>query len=135
MLYRENVMASEVFPRAAVTGIFYSQWAYWCTLIMAGLSYFYLPPGSVRVALLLTPILPALLIVGVTYWIYDDCDEFIKLRIIRSAVVTAIVMAFVTFGYFVLELFGFPRVSALAINLVGWSIFNLQLLYVLIQAR
>jgi len=37
--------------------------------------------------------------------------------------------------YFVLELFGFPRLSMVWINLLGWSIFNLQMLYVIFRSR
>jgi len=102
---------------------------------MAAYSYRYLPKGSIRSALVLTPVLPALLIVAVAFWIYAACDEFIRLRILRCVVITAIAVACFTLGYFFLELFGFPPLSMLAVNLFGWSVFNLMMLYVIIRSR
>jgi hypothetical protein len=128
-------MANEGFPRRMALNIFWCQWAYWSTLAMAAYSYRYLPEGSIRIALILTPVLPALLIVAVAYWVYDACDEFIRLRILKSVVITAITVAFCTLGYFFLELFGFPRLSMLAVNLFGWSVFNLLVLYVIVRSR
>jgi hypothetical protein len=128
-------MAVDRFPRRMALNIFWCQWAYWCTLAMAAYSYRYLPEGSFRSAVILTPVLPALLIVGVAYWVYDACDEFMQLRILKSVVITAIAVAFCTLGYFFLELFGFPRLSMLAVNLFGWSVFNLLVLYVIVRSR
>jgi hypothetical protein len=95
----------------------------------------FVPQGSTRTALILTPILPALLIVAVTYWVYQACDEYIRSRILKCIAITAVIVAFCTSSYFVLELFGFPRLSMLWINLLGWSIFNLQMLYVILRSR
>jgi hypothetical protein len=44
-------------------------------------------------------------------------------------------VGFCTLGYFFLELLGFPRLSMLAVNLLGWSVFNLQMVFVIIRAR
>jgi len=128
-------MAVGSFPRKAVLGIFFSQWAYWCTLAMAAWSYAYMPEGSIRNTLILTPVLPAFLIVAVAYWMAQACDEFIRLRILKSVVITATAVAFCTLGYFFLELFGFPRLSMLAVNLFGWSVFNLLMVYVMNRSR
>lgn len=46
----------------ALRGLFWCQWTYWVTLAMALGSCAYLPAGSVRTVLLITPILPAVLI-------------------------------------------------------------------------
>jgi hypothetical protein len=129
-------MASDaLLPRKMGLCIFYGQWAYWCTLAMAAYSYHYLPDGSIRSIVIVTPVLPALLILAVGYWIYAACDEFIRLRILKCVVITAIAVASGTLGYFILELFGFPRLSMLAVNLFGWSVFNLLMLYVLVRSR
>lgn len=128
-------MANDRFPRRMALNIFWCQWAYWCTLAIAAYSYRYLPEGSIRSTLILTPVLPALLIVAVAYWVYDACDEFMRLRILKSVVITAIAVACCTLGYFFLELFGFPRLSMLAVNLFGWSVFNLLVLYVIFRSR
>jgi hypothetical protein len=102
---------------------------------MAAWSYRHMPGGSIRNTLILTPVFPALLVVAVAYWIYDACDEFIRLRILKSVVITAVAVASCTLGYFFLELFGFPRLSMLAVNLFGWSVFNLLMLYVIVRSR
>jgi hypothetical protein len=94
-----------------------------------------IPQGSIRTTLILTPVLPAILIVGIAYWMYRACDEFIRLRILKCVVLTALAVAFGTLAYFVLELFGFPRLCMLAVNLYGWSMFNLMMIYVIIRAR
>jgi hypothetical protein len=135
MLYTKRSMRSTMLPRSAVLGIFFSQWAYWCALAVAAWSYSHIPQGSIRTILIVTPILPALLIVAVAYWMYEACDEFIRLRIMKCLGITAIIVAFGTLAYFFLELFGFPKLSMLVVNLFGWSIFNLLMLYVIIRSR
>jgi hypothetical protein len=129
------VASDTLLPRKVAFWIFCGQWAYWSTLAMAAYSYRYLPEGSIRSTIILTPVLPALLIVAVAYWIYDARDEFIRVRILKCVVITAIAVASCTLGYFFLELFGFPRLSMVAVNLLGWSVFNLSMLYVVIRSR
>jgi hypothetical protein len=131
----EVAMASVAYPPYAIRGIVSGQWVYWCTLGMAAWSYAYMPRGSIRTALIVTPILPALLIVAVAYWVYQACDEYVRSRILKGIAITAVIVAFCSFSYFVLELFGLPRLSMLWINLLGWSIFNLQMLYVIVRSR
>jgi hypothetical protein len=104
-------------------------------LAVAAWSYRYMPGGSIRNTLILTPVLPALVVVTLAYWLYQACDEFIRLRLLKCVVITAIAVAIVTQGYFFLELFGFPRLSMLAVNLFGWSVFNLQMVYVILRSR
>jgi hypothetical protein len=135
MLYKRVAMKSELLPTSAASSVFYSQWAYWCTLAIAAFSYAHLPQGGIRTALLLTPVLPALLVGAVSYWIYRACDEYIRLRILSVVVITGLVLAALTLGYFFLEMFGLPRLSMIWVNLVGWSIFNLQMLFVVLRSR
>jgi hypothetical protein len=136
MLYRrEDPMAPASFPRRAVFFISLGQWNYWVMLAVAARSYKYVPGGSIRNTLILTPVLPALVIVPLAYWLYQACDEFIRLRLLKCVVITAIAVAIFTLGYFFLELYGFPRLNMLAANLFGWSVFNLQMVYVIIRSR
>jgi hypothetical protein len=128
-------MDGHSLPPAALRGIAYSQWAYWCSLVVAALSVVYIPPGSIRTAVLLSPILTGVLCLSVAYWLYQASDEYIRVRVLLCVATTAIVMACCSLGYFFLELIGFPRVSMLWINLLGWSIFNLQVLYVMYRSR
>jgi hypothetical protein len=122
-------------PQYAWQGIKYSQWAYWCSLLCAAMSLLYLPPGSVRSIVILTPLLTELFCVSVTYWVYQQADEYLRLKLLLAVAHTAIALAFASLAYFCLELFGFPRLSMLWINLLGWSVFNLQLLWVIFRAR
>ena len=124
-----------LLPRKVAFSIFCCQWAYWTALAVAAWIWRYMPAGTIRSSLILTPVLLALLIVANTYWIYAACDEFIRLRILKCVVITAIAVASCTLGYFFMELFGFPRLSMLAVNLFGWSVFNLSMLYVIIRSR
>ncbi|HTY49612.1 MAG TPA: hypothetical protein VMB48_07965 [Steroidobacteraceae bacterium] len=130
-----DASAPKHIPRAAARSVFYSQWAYWCTLLMAWFGYSRLSPGTARTVLIATPVLTALLVVGTTWWVYRACDEYIRLRILRCVAVTAVILAFATLGYFFLELSGYPRLSMIAVNLLGWSVFNLLLLYVVYRSR
>jgi hypothetical protein len=82
-----------------------------------------------------TPILTALFCVAVAYWLYEACDEYIRFRLLRCVAVTAVIIAFCTIGYFFMELLGFPRLSMLWVNLLGWSVFNLQVLFVIFRSR
>src|ERR1700730_7014006 len=115
-------MDPSVLPRFAVRGILSSQWAYWCSLVIAALSISYIPPGSIRTAVMLTPVLTALLCVSVAYSLYRHCDEYIRLRLLRCIAVTAIIVAFCTLAYFFLELLGLPHLSMLWVNLLAWSV-------------
>jgi hypothetical protein len=142
LMYSQACFTSEtcmpnnaLLPRKVALNMFWCQWAYWCALAMAAYGYRYFPDGGTRSALILTPVLLAVLIVAYAYWIYDACDEFIRLRILKCVVITATAVALLTLGYFFLELFGFPRLSMVAVNLFGWSVFNLSLLYVIIRSR
>jgi hypothetical protein len=128
-------MKPSELPGSAMRGVLWSQWAYWCSLAVSALSIEYIPPGSVRTAVLLTPVLTALLSVSVAYWLYQACDEYLRLRLLKCAAVTAIVIAFCTLAYFFLELLGLPHMSMLWVNLLGWSVFNIQMLFILLRSR
>jgi hypothetical protein len=131
----EVPMEPPYWPKFAVRGVVSSQWAYWCSLASAAMSVTFIPPGSVRTLVILTPTLTALLCVFIAYWLYRQSDEYIQLRLLRCVTITAIVVMFCTLGYFFMELFGFPHVSLLWVNLLGWSVFNVQLLFVVLRAR
>jgi hypothetical protein len=122
-------------PVSAVRGVLWSQWAYWCSLAISALSVRYMPPGSVRTAVMLTPLLTALLSVSVAYWLYQACDEYVRQRLLKCVAATAIVVACCTLAYFFLELLGLPHVSMLWVNLLGWTVFNVQMLFVILRSR
>jgi hypothetical protein len=137
MLYspRGLTMETSVLPGYAVRGIVFSQWTYWSSLAISALSIRYIPPGSIRTAVMLTPVLTASLSVSMAYWLYRDCDEYIRLKLLRCATTTAVIVAFCTLAYFFLELLGFPRLSMLWVNLLGWSVFNAQMLLVILRSQ
>ena len=124
-----------LLPRKIAFNLFCFQVAYWMTLAAAVWGWRYMSAGVVRGSLAMIPILLALLIADNAYSIYDACDEFIRLRILKCVVITAIVVAAGTLGYFFLELAGFPRLSLLVVNLFECSVFNLLMLYVIIRSR
>jgi hypothetical protein len=128
-------MNTDTLPPHAVRGVILIQWTYWCSLAMAALSVRFIPPGSVRTGVMLIPVLTGLLCVCVAYWLYEACDEFIRREVLKCAAYTAIVTAACSLVYFILELTGFPRVSMLWINLLGWSVFNLQFVLLILRSR
>jgi hypothetical protein len=128
-------MEATALPRLTVRSVLYSQWAYWCSLAMAAFSVSYIPPGSLRTLVMLTPVLTTLLSASVVYWIYRGCDEYLRLRLLRAVVITAIVVSVAALLYFLMELSGLPRLSMLWVNVLGWSTLNAQMLLVVLRSR
>jgi hypothetical protein len=126
---------SNALPINVTRNVVFTQWTYWCSLAIAALSVRYIPPGSIQTAAMLIPVLAAVLSMSVAYWLYEACDEFIRIRLLKSVAMTAIVVGLGTLGYFFLELTGFPHVSMVWVNVIGWSVFNLQLILVIRQSR
>jgi hypothetical protein len=131
----DTTLNSNALPANAIRSVLLSQWTYWCSLAVAAMSVHYIPPGSIRSAVMLVPVLAAILSVAVAYWLYEACDEFIRIQLLKAVAGTAIIMAACTLAYFFLELTGLPRVSMLWVNLVGWSAFNLQMILVIRRSR
>jgi hypothetical protein len=128
-------MQTESLPRFAIVTVGWTQWAYWCSLGCAVLAVVYIPAGSIRTFVTVTPALTAALCVAASYWLYEACDEFQRVRILRAVTRTAILVSAGTLVWFFFELAGFPKLSMLWINLVGWSVFNLQILLVAFSSR
>jgi hypothetical protein len=128
-------MQTESLPRFAITTVGWTQWAYWCSLVGAVLAVVYIPAGSIRTFVTITPALTAALCVAASYWLYEACDEFQRVRILRAVTRTAIFIAAGTLVWFFFELAGYPKISMLWINLAGWSVFNLQILLVVFSSR
>jgi hypothetical protein len=118
-----------------VKGIIYSLWAYLVTVAMAAVAPRYLAPGGTREFVLLLPLLTTLLVVCITYWVYRASDEYIRHRILKCTALTGIILAFSSLGYFCLERLGYPQLSMIVINLYGWAVFTLLILWVLYRAR
>jgi len=124
-----------IYSRPAI-GILFSLWAYLCTLGMAAVAPRYLPARGLRHLIVLSvSLLTLLLVVGITYFVYRDCDEYVQRRILKSAALTGVILAFSTLGYFCLEQLGAPRLSMIAVNLYGCAVFSVLLLWVLYRAR
>jgi hypothetical protein len=127
-------MKTESLPKFAASGVFYSQLAYWSSLVGAVMSVVVIPAGSIRTFVILTPFLTAILCACVASWVYAACDEYVRAKIMRSIAITALVVALGSLGYFCLELLGFPRQSMIWVSILGWSAFNLQVLIVIWRA-
>jgi hypothetical protein len=131
----EKAVNHGALPPYAVRGVAFSQWTYWCSLAIAALSVRFIPPGGIQTAVMLVPVLAAILSVSVAYWVYEACDEFVRIQLLKAVARTAILAACITLVYFFLELSGFPHVSMLWINLLGWSVFNLQVILIIRRSR
>ena len=70
-----------------------------------------MPPGAARTVLLLLPLIPVVLAVGVVARQFRRIDEFVRLRSLESIAVAAAVTAGWTMTYGFLENAGFPRLS------------------------
>ena len=127
-------MKAESLPKFAASGVFYSQLAYWSSLVGAAMSVTVIPAGSIRTFVILTPLLTAILCACVASWVYSACDEYVRAKILRSITIAALIVALASLGYFCLELLGYPRLSMIWVSILGWSVFNLQLLYVIFRA-
>jgi hypothetical protein len=128
-------MTNQTLPRFAVSTVGYSQWAYWCSLVGAVMATLYIPAGSLRTFVVVTPALTAALCVAASFWLYEACDEFQRVRILRAITRTAVFVAAGTLVWFMFELAGYPRLSMLWVNIAGWSVFNLQMLMVIFSYR
>jgi hypothetical protein len=126
--------ATRVYP-LPVKAILFSLWVYLCTLVMAAVAPRYLAAGHTREFVLLLPLLTLLLVVCITYWVYRASDEYIRHRILKCAAITGVILAFSTLGYFCLERLGYPQLSMIVVNLYGWSVFTILMLWVLYRAR
>jgi hypothetical protein len=109
------------------------QWAYWVAFAMSLWALSHLGPGGVRNLLILTPVLPGLLIIAWTSWVYRACDEFIRARILSAAAITAAVVAVGSLIYSYLELTGFPCISMAWTSNIGWAVFGVLMLRLLFQ--
>lgn len=116
-------------------GILHGLWIYLATLGGAGLALAFLPEGNTRTALLVLPLFTAVLLIVITWLVYRGCAEHLRRKIQRCIARTAVIMALGTLGYFCLELMGYPRQSMIVVNLLGWAVFSVQLLFVLGRAR
>ncbi len=118
-----------------IAGLLWSQVAYWGAFWAALWSYLHMPQGSIRVALILTPILPGLLIIAVAYWIFRACDEYIRLRVLRAAALAAVAVAIFSLSYSYLELAGLPKLSMMWVSHLGWAVFSVQMLHLMIAKK
>ena len=123
------------FYTLPVVGILCSLWAYLCTVVMAAVAPHYLTAGGTREFVVLLPLLTALLVVCIIFWVYLASDEYLRHRILKCAALTGVVMAFSTLGYFCLEMLGYARLSMIVVNLYGWVVFTALMLWVLYRAR
>jgi hypothetical protein len=85
------------------------------------------PAGPLRTSVILAPILPGLALIGLTIRAYGRCDEFIRMRTLEAAAVSAIVIAVSSLVYFFFELLGFPHLSAAWTSNVVWAVFVAQM--------
>jgi hypothetical protein len=83
--------------------------------------------GPLRTGLILVPIIPGLWLIWLTLRSYARSDEFIRLRILQAASLTAVLVAALALVYAYLELLGLPRLSAVWLSNFIWLVFVLQM--------
>jgi hypothetical protein len=129
-----NPTITRIYSRPVV-GIVFSLWTYLCTLFVATQAPRALPPGGIRDFVVLTvPLLALLLVVGILYFVYRASDEYIRHRILKSAALTGVILAFSITGYFCLERLGFPQPSMLVLILYACSVSTFLLLWAFCRA-
>ena len=121
--------------KSAVAAFLWSQYAYWCTVAIAAWAVAYMPAGSIRTVLILTPIGPAVLILSISYWLYRACDEYIQHRILQAAAITAVGLLLLVTSYYYLQLAGLPPLNLAWVSTFGWVLFIVQMVPLLRQAK
>ncbi|HEY1899729.1 MAG TPA: hypothetical protein VGG49_08055 [Steroidobacteraceae bacterium] len=130
-----DVPMAAIARKRPVTMIVFSLVAYLLTVVTAALAPRLLAPGGALEVFLLVPMLTTLLMVCIIYWVYRTSDEYIRQRILKCAALTGGILAFSTVGYFCLERLGHPPLSMIVVNLYGWAVFMVLILWVLSRAR
>ena len=94
-----------------------------------------LPPGVARTALQILPIAPGLFLIwnGVRW--YHKCDEYIRLRILQAVAVVAVFTAVWTLVYAYLELLGLPSLNMGFVHTLGWPIFVVAMVRLIVTGR
>jgi hypothetical protein len=109
---------------------------YLTTLVAAAFAPQYMVPGTAREWVVAgVPMIMGLVMMGIVLRTYFASDAALRLRILKCAALTGVIMAFSTLGYFCLELLGQTRLSMIVVNLYGWALFTLMMLWVLARAR
>jgi hypothetical protein len=104
-----------------------AMFVYLAALTFAARALNALGAGPLRTAVILAPILPGLSLIWLTVRAYGRCDEFIRLRILVAAAISAIVVAALALFYFFFELLGLPHLSTAWISNIIWAVFLMQM--------
>jgi hypothetical protein len=116
--------------------ILVSFWTYLVALIVAAVfSRFYAAGGTRTLVVMSLPLLTLLLHFFISYMVYRASDEYLRLRILKCAALAGVLLAFGTTAYFGLEQLGYPRLSIIVVNLIGWTLFTIMLIWVRHRAR
>jgi len=84
---------------------------------------FRLPPGTMRGALVLAPILPGLGLLWSTVLAYRRADEFVQREILLAGSLAALFTAAWTLVYAFLEPLGLPHLNMGFVHTFGWPVF------------
>jgi hypothetical protein len=124
------------FYSLRVTGVLGGLFAYLATVATVPFGvHFLAADGARQLVVVVLPMLTAVLLVSIIFLIYVASDEYVRNRILKCAALTGVIMAFSTLGYFCLEMLGHARLPMIVVNLYGWAVFTILLLWVLCRAR
>jgi hypothetical protein len=104
----------------------------WAAAIWATVS---LPAGVPRTALIIAPIAPGLFLIWNAVRWYSRCDEFVRLRILQSTAVVAVFTASWTLVYSYLELLGLPHLTVGTVHALGWPVFVVAMVRLIVSGR
>lgn len=126
----------EGFSTAPTASILVSFGTFLAALLIAVVVRRFFAPGGTRELVVISlPLLTLLLHVGVLYFVYRASDEYLRQRILKCAALAGVMLAFGTVANFCLEQLDRPHLSMLVVNLCGWSLFVVLMLWVRRRAR
>jgi len=124
------------FTRRHLHAWVWSQVAFLCTWALCIWALLAMPPGGVlRTVLVLSPIPAGFVIYGVGCWLYFASDEYIRVRILMAATVSALVMSAFALVYSYLALLGFSQPPLYWVHNIGWAVFVVQMLRVIYSTK
>lgn len=100
-----------------------AQLGYWVFVAVAVLASRAELDSSLKRLFAVLPILPGIAIILVGVRIAKRCDEYIRVKLLEAAAIVAAMTAAWTLIYSYLEIVGFPRLSMMWVGNIGWSVF------------
>ena len=102
--------------------------AYLCAWAISMWAAYRIPSGGVRTVLVLLPIAAGFVIYAVSCLLYLASDEYIRLRILIAAAISALLMSAFVLVFTYLTLVGVRSPPLYWVHNIGWGAFVVQML-------